>query len=763
MAAFHFLRPEWLLALVPALLVAGLCWRRLAAGDGAWTRLVDPHLLRHLALAETGSRRRWPALLLLAGLALATLAMAGPAWEKLPVPALERREPTVVVLSLAQSMNATDQPPSRLAVARHKVEDILKRMQGAQVGLVIFADAPFVAAPLTEDGRVVGQMLPELATDLMPVLDNRPDLAIARAAELLKGAGAPNGRIVLVTDETGDVADRTEAAAAAAAREGYPVSVIGVGSAAGSPLLTFAGTPIRAADGSELRTRMDAAALTRLATAGGGVFAPLSADDRDLDRVLADGRIRSGGMVGEPDGLSVDQWADMGPWLLLLVVPMAALAFRRGWIAVLLLAALPGTLLLPRAAAAAEAPERWRNLWQTPDQQGADAFGRADFGGAATTFEDPEWRAGSLYRAGDYEAAAAAYARVPGGDYNRGNALARANRLEDALAAYDAALKADPDHLDAFHNRELVRKLLEKKKDEEQKQDQQKKDQQKQGGGGGGGQDKDGQGKPDQSKPDQGKGGQSGGPNKEGQGKDSQAGQGPPNPAQPPDQNKSDPSRKPGERKPEDQKPGDQGPGTPPPPRPGEGANDRASPDKPQDPGAAGKPNPPPPRPQSPPLAPPPAGGQTPPQPQAPPGETKPPPGEAKTPPAEAKEPPGQPQPPPGETKTPPGQAKSPPGQDKSPPGQPRPPADPPAAASQPPQAPPPGSAGAGPRPPADGPPPQDGAAGRIVPRSQAEADQTREQMLRMVPDDPAGLLRARIRSHYENRPPAGEGGRVAP
>lgn len=681
-ASFHFLRPEWLLALLPALLLAVLCWRRLGAGNNPWAGLVDPHLLRHLALAETAPRRRWPALVLLAGLTLATLAMAGPAWEKLPSPTLEARDPTVVVLSLAQSMNAKDRSPTRLGAARHKVDDILKRMQGAQVGLVIYADIPFVASPLTEDARVVGQMLPELATDLMPVLDERPDLAIAKAVELLKGAGAPSGRIILVTDSPGDAPERTEAAAAAAAGAGYPVSVIGVGTAAGSPLLTFAGTPIRARDGTELLARMDTAALARLATAGGGAFAEISADGRDLDRVLAGGMALSGAGLIEQAGLTVDQWADMGPFLLLLVVLAAPLAFRRGWIAIALLGALPATSVLTRSAAAAEAPDTWQNLWRTPDQQGADAFGRDDFAAAAGRFADQAWKAGALYRAGNYEAAAAAYGGIRGADYNRGNALARAGRLEDALAAYDAALAADPEHFDAFHNRELVRKLLEQKKNEEEKKK------------GGGGQGKDGQGQ-------DGKG-------KDGQGKDGQGRPdvGNPNPGKP-DPAKNDPAKNdPAKNEPAKNEPakGDQSKNEPPKSEPPK--NDPAKNEPPK--GDPAKSDPAKPAAQKP--------------------DDKAP--DPKT--GDAGKDPAPPKPP-------------------APPPQQKPPAPPP----------PPQAAPREPAPP-DLQPPPDGSADRIAPRAKAEADQTREQMLRMVPDDPSGLLRARIRSHYENRALAGDG-RAAP
>ncbi|MFG1427639.1 VWA domain-containing protein [Roseixanthobacter glucoisosaccharinicivorans] len=680
-AGFHFLRPDWLWAIVPALGLAVLAFRRFGAGGNPWRHLVDAHLLRHLSLQETARGRLWPVLALLLGWVLAALAMAGPTWQKLPTPALDRLDPTVIVLSLGQSMNATDQSPSRLGAARHKVDDILARMRGGQVGLVIYADAPFVASPLTEDGRIIAQMLPELSTELMPVLTDRPDLAVARATALLRDAGAPAGRIVLITDGAGDDPAATLAAAKAAAQAGYRVNVIGVGTLAGSPLLAFDGGVLRARDGTVITTRMDEARLREIAAAGRGSFSAMTVGNGDLDTVLA----KSSGSAAPLDpvlqdsGLSADQWLDMGPWLLLGVLALAPLAFRRGWIAVLLVAALGG-MLAPRAAQAQGAPAQtlelrgvdtqgqgpqplaaqgaasgsadaggsrtWDGLWRTPDQQGADAFARSDYGAAARSFENPQWQASALYKSGAFAEAADAYAKVPDGDYNRGNALARAGKLEEAIKAYDAALAAhpgqdDPVRADAVFNRELVQKLLDQRKKDQEKKDQEKKDKDKK----------------DQQK-DQDK-------------KDPKSG------------NDQKPKDEPGkdEKKDKPQKPGDEKKPDQPPPTPDpKGAPQKPEPQKPEPPKAPPKPDPQKPDPQKP-------------DPQKP-------------------EPP-KPNP-----------------ADQKPPEQ-KPPEKPPE--QKPPEPPPP-----------QPPPAQPGA-----PKPLTEEDQNRAQTLRLVPDDPTGLLRARIRSHY--------------
>lgn len=69
----------------------------------------------------------------------------------------------------------------------------------------------------------------------------------------------------------------------------------------------------------------------------------------------------------------------------------------------------------------------------------------------------------ALYETGDYQAAAEAFAESesPDGKYNKGNALARAGDLKQAMTAYQDVLAEDPEHEDAKTNLELVKKLLE--------------------------------------------------------------------------------------------------------------------------------------------------------------------------------------------------------------------------------------------------------------------------------------------------------------
>lgn len=82
---------------------------------------------------------------------------------------------------------------------------------------------------------------------------------------------------------------------------------------------------------------------------------------------------------------------------------------------------------------------------------------------AAALFDNPDQKGAALYLAGRCSEAAAAFGTGVANAYNRGNALARAERYAEAVAAYDLALAADRDDEDAVFNRALVASLIAEK------------------------------------------------------------------------------------------------------------------------------------------------------------------------------------------------------------------------------------------------------------------------------------------------------------
>ncbi len=462
---FHFQHPLWLLALLP---LALLVWwiGDPASRDGAWQRICDARLLPYLLINQPHARHRLPVWLLAAGWLVTVVALADPVWEKQPQPVFRSEAARVVVLDLSRSMAAPDLAPSRLERARYKVEDVLRRSQEGQVGLVVFAGDAFVVSPLTNDAKTITELLQALEPGLMPVQGSRADLGLRKAGDLLKQAGVARGQILLVTD--GDEG-RAIDAARDLRRQGYTVSVLGVGTKQGAPLPDGKGGYVHDDAGAIVVPRLDVASLRALAAAGGGRYATITGNDADLDALLTPMAPRLDTKVKQ-SGLKTDVWVSRGPWLVVLLLPLAALAFRRGWLLVLVLL-VAGTVSVPGPAMAAS----WNDLWVRPDQQAAQALAGGDNARAAELATDPSQRGTAEYRAGHYEQALKDFSRASGTDaeYNRGNALARLGHYKEALAAYDKALAAQPGMEDALHNKASVEALLRQQKKKQQQQQQQ--------------------------------------------------------------------------------------------------------------------------------------------------------------------------------------------------------------------------------------------------------------------------------------------------
>jgi Ca-activated chloride channel family protein len=463
MADFHFLRPLWLLALPLGPLLAWSLWRRLHEG-AQWREVCDPHLLRHLLVSPAAARHKWPYWILTAAATLALLALAGPAWERLEQPVYRTLNARVVVLDLSRSMDATDYQPSRLTRARFKAVDILRRSRDRPVGLAVFAAAGFIITPLTEDANTIISLLPAVDADIMPAQGSRPDRGLEAAERMLERGGARRGEVILITD--GVNGPRAEARAARLLAAGFRVSVLAAGTPQGGPIPVQGGGFFKDLSGGIVIAMTDYDALRAIAKAGGGRFTSLSSDDTDIDYLLSSA-------VPQPLQLDLQAvertseiWRDRGPWLLLLLLPLAALGFRRGWLA-----------LIPLGIAVMPTPVRaitWDDLWARSDQQTASALERGDPAHAASVARDPRWKGSALYRSGQYEEAGESFEHNDDdtAHYNRGNALARAGRLREALDAYDMALETQPGHEDALHNRALVARLMEQLRQQAREQRQ---------------------------------------------------------------------------------------------------------------------------------------------------------------------------------------------------------------------------------------------------------------------------------------------------
>ena len=469
MVDFHFIRPLWLIAII-ALIFTLYLLKKYRINQSGWHQLLPAHLAKVLVDGSTKAQSLSLTVPFIIGL-LTIISLAGPTWKKLPQPVYQLARGSVMIMDMSYSMYATDISPNRLTRARYKAIDLLDQLNEGEIGLIAYAGDAFIISPLTEDINNIKLLLPSLSPDLMPALGSNPFSALALASDMLKNAGHIEGDIYWFTDgiDREDLQDITQWSL----QHPYRLNIMGIGTTEGAPIKLTNGELMKDDNGAIVIPKLTEKALKEAASLGNGYYARMRNGSDDIKYLVSQPNVKDDDKKSE-SAQTGDQWQEFGPYLLLLVLPLVLGYFRRGN----LLTIIPCLFLLTPAQPVHA--DFWTDLWKTKDQQGQNHFNRDEFEKAAEQFENAQWQGSAHYQAGNYEQALASFQK--GNDaqslYNQGNALAKLQKLEEAIEAYDNALKLDPNHEDAQANKTLLEKLKQEQDQQKQQQEQENQDQQ---------------------------------------------------------------------------------------------------------------------------------------------------------------------------------------------------------------------------------------------------------------------------------------------
>lgn len=456
-ADFHWLRPEYFWLVLPALLIWVLFakWRQ---PQSAWQQWIAPHLQKELLTVPVTTQQKPVLWLLLIIWLLTVVALAGPSWQRLPQPVFQLKKATVILMDMSMSMRATDLSPDRATQARFKALDYINGIEEGELALISFAGDAFVISPLTQDRNNVRLLLPELSPDIMPVQGSNLEAALLLADQLLKQGGYVQGDVVLFTDgfASSDYPRLRELMDSFAHR----LSVLAFGSTQGAPVRLSNGELLKDNQGAIVLPRVPLVQLQQLAELRSGVFAVASAEDTDIEALLALQPLDKKTDSKEQQKLFGDQWQDNAVYLVWLLLPLSLWLHKRGALSVVAL-----LMFMPQAEAF-----DWSSLWQTQQQKAQQAYEQGDYSTAWQEFEDPLWKGNAAYRAQDYAAAEKSYRQSDSADslYNLGNSLAQQQKYQQALDAYQQALTKNPQLDKARQNIEAVKKALEQQQQQQQ-------------------------------------------------------------------------------------------------------------------------------------------------------------------------------------------------------------------------------------------------------------------------------------------------------
>ncbi|NWK57039.1 VWA domain-containing protein [Verrucomicrobiaceae bacterium N1E253] len=310
----HFLRPGWLLLLIPFALISFLQWR---SGDlgRQWQGVIAPHLLPRMVVSGSQRQLVSPLWVSVFVLPLLAVALAGPSWKRGESPFAVDSAALVIAVDLSESMEGKDLQPDRLQRARSKILELSQARGDARTALLAYAGSGHTVLPLTNDANVLLHYLEALQVGMLPKRGKSPESILPMARELLAEGG---GTLLLLGD--GAPENSIETYRALSDEKGVQLIVWGMGKTQEE----MDKDAERGLKSSALP--LNEAGLMTLSDAGDGVYQRVTPDDEDVTRILQtiDSHYELSGDSSRP-------WMDGGYYLVWPIVLLFLLWFRKGW------------------------------------------------------------------------------------------------------------------------------------------------------------------------------------------------------------------------------------------------------------------------------------------------------------------------------------------------------------------------------------------------------------------------------------------------
>jgi Ca-activated chloride channel family protein len=427
---FHFLRPNALylfvpLAVIVVLLILGNKERR------KWKLMIAAPLRKFMFTKGSWSAIILPLFAFIIAMSCVIVGVAGPTWKKKEIPGEKVQAVVLIALDLSRSMLAKDIQPDRLERAKFKLTDFLDANPRARAGLIAFAGTAHPVIPFTSDYKLVEFQAKALQNKIMPAQGSNIPVLITLVDSVMKQVDAPS-TVLLMTDAI-DAADATALSNwINSTKDHLEILLFSTPNGASIP-----GYP-------KVISKQDPTVLSNLMQDTSISITPITLDKSDVTGIAQ--RISSKLIFEKEKKADEKDWDDMG-WLLIIpALIITAFWFRRGWVIQWCL--LPFMFFTLTSCGVKSKHPNW---WYSKDYQGQLWENAGNYEEAAEQFEDDQHKAVAYFKAGNYEAAADLFAldTTSTGNYNRGLALAKLGRYDEAEDAFNKAINLDPSLKDA--------------------------------------------------------------------------------------------------------------------------------------------------------------------------------------------------------------------------------------------------------------------------------------------------------------------------
>ena len=290
-AAFRIERPDVLWAMLGGPVLAVLFLIELAWRNRALQRFASAGTLARMVPGNSSVRVLLRFLLFRHGLSFLVVAAAGPQFGTKYEEVKSEGIDLVVAMDVSNSMDCEDLRPSRIEAARRALSQLIDKMRGDRLGIVVFAGEAFVQLPITNDRSAAKLFLGTVGTNSV----GTQGTAIGAAIELAKesfDADSPGSKAIIVITDGENHEDDAEGAARDAAAAGIVVHTVGMGTPEGGPLPVKRNGQVigfrKDGAGNTVVSRLDESMLQRIAAEGNGAYVRATAASTGIEALVAD-------------------------------------------------------------------------------------------------------------------------------------------------------------------------------------------------------------------------------------------------------------------------------------------------------------------------------------------------------------------------------------------------------------------------------------------------------------------------------------------
>ena len=289
MSLFRFAHPEYLYAgfFIPVIMMLFFIMRY--RKQKAWLLLGEKQLLSLLSPTISKSKPVLKMLLYCFAFGLIVIGLANPQIGTKLEEVKREGVDVIIALDVSNSMKAQDIRPSRLERSKQAIARFIDKLENDRIGIIVFAGHAYVQLPITSDFNAAKLFLSTINTDLVPTQGTAIGAAIDLSMESFVGLDNKHKTLIIITDGENHEDDAMESAKKANA-EGIIIHTIGMGSTDGAPIPVFQNGVetgfLKDNEGHTVITKLDQAALEKIAAEGKGIFIRASNGDDGLESIV---------------------------------------------------------------------------------------------------------------------------------------------------------------------------------------------------------------------------------------------------------------------------------------------------------------------------------------------------------------------------------------------------------------------------------------------------------------------------------------------